>query len=149
MKFRNMTAADETAYLQLADAFYHSEAVLHPVPQIHMKRTFDAVISGSPFVSCWMMEWEGKIAGFALLAHTWSQESGGEVVWVEELYVLPEYRGKGLGNAFFAFLRDAYPCASRFRLEIEPDNERAERLYKKMGFDFLEYRQMVLDTHCN
>ena len=86
------------------------------------------------------------MAGYALLAHTWSQESGGDVIWVEELYVLPQFRGKGLGTAFFEELRRKYPHASRFRLELEPDNERAEKLYRKMGFDFLEYCQMVKDT---
>ena len=72
--------------------------------------------------------------GFALFFHNFSTFLGRSGVYLEDLYVKPEYRGKGLGNAFFAFLRDAYPHASRFRLEIEPDNERAERLYKKMGF---------------
>jgi len=146
---RPLCAADEAIYLSLADAFYHSDAVLHPVPESYLKRTFEAVISGSPFVSCYLIMEQENVAGFALLAHTWSQESGGEVVWVEELYLLPQYRGNGMGTQFFRELREMYPYASRFRLEVEEDNEKAKKLYKKMGFDFLEYQQMVLDTHCN
>ena len=147
--FSAMIPEDEAIYLQLADAYYHYEAVLHHVPQCHLKRTFEAAVSGNPFVSCWMMERDGEIAGYALLAHTWSQESGGEVVWVEELYVLPQFRGQGIGKSFFSFLHKTYPDASRFRLEIEPDNTRAAQLYQKMGYNFLDYRQMVWDTRCN
>ena len=53
--------------------------------------------------------------------------------------------GRGMGKAFFGELPTLIPAA-RYRLEIEPDNARAEKLYRAMGFDVLEYKQMVLDT---
>ncbi len=145
---RKMQPSDREAYLELANAFYHSEAVLHSVPEIHLEKTFEAAVGGSPYLECLMFEKEGQTAGFALLALTWSQEAGGLVVWVEELFVKPEYRGQGLGKGFFAWLEEHYPNASRFRLEIEPDNHRAEALYRQMGFDFLDYRQMVAEKGC-
>ena len=37
------------------------------------------------------------MAGYALLAKTFSQEAGGLVVWLDEMYVRPAYRSKGLG----------------------------------------------------
>lgn len=145
---RKLQASDRDAYLELANAFYHSEAVLHAVPQVHLEKTFEAAVSGSPYVECLLFEENGQITGFALLALTWSQEAGGLVVWIEELFVKPEYRGQGIGKAFFAWLEENYPNASRFRLEIEPDNHRAEALYRQMGFDFLDYRQMVAEKGC-
>lgn len=36
-----------------------------------------------------------------------------------------------------------YKSVSRFRLELEPGNEKAERLYRRLGFEPLDYRQMV------
>ena len=35
--------------------------------------------------------------------------------------------------------------AARYRLEIEPDNTRAEKLYKSAGFEELGYKQLVMD----
>ncbi len=145
---RDMKPTERQTYLELARAFYQSEAVLHPVPECHLERTFEAVIAGSPYVRCLVFEENGVVMGFALLAITWSQEAGGEVVWVEELFVHPQYRGRGLGTTFFRWLEEQYPRAARFRLEIEPDNKGAEELYRRMGFDFLDYRQMVAEKGC-
>ena len=64
------------------------------------------------------------------------------MVWVEEIYVRPEFRGMGLGRALLRALPELAPAA-RYRLEIEPDNARAEKLYREMGFEILPYRQMV------
>ena len=66
-------------------------------------------------------------------------------VWIEELYILPQFRGKGYGTTFFSELRQQYPNAARFRLEVEPDNDGAKALYGRMGYEILNYGQMVLD----
>ena len=40
---------------------------------------------------------------------------------------------------------DEYSHASRYRLEVSPKNIRAVRLYEEIGFELLDYNQMVLD----
>ena len=45
----------------------------------------------------------------------------------------------------FEALPELVPAA-RYRLEIEPDNVRAEKLYRRMGFEELPYKQMVRDV---
>ena len=144
---RPFTAADRAAYVQMAHDFYRSEAVDHVVPDSHLEKTADVVLAGTPFAEIWMLEAQGQTAGYALLALTWSQEGGGFTVWVEELYLLPQFRGQGIGTGFFHELRQRYPQAARFRLEIEPDNHKAEALYRRMGYEPLDYRQMVLDLY--
>ena len=62
----------------------------------------------------------------------------------EELYLTPAHRGKGLGHEFFAFAEDFYgKDLRRMRLETEPENEKAEKLYRNLGFDELGYRPFV------
>ena len=41
---RRITAADREIYLQMAHDFYHSEAVLHPVPDEYLARSFDEMM---------------------------------------------------------------------------------------------------------
>ena len=139
---RKICAADRERYLQMAHDFYHSEAVLHPVPQAHLERSFDEMLRSEDYMLGLIFESEGRTAGYALLCKTWSQEAGGMTVWIDELFVLPEYRGRGLGKALFAALEDWAPAA-RYRLEIEPDNHRAEKLYRSLGFEPLGYAQLL------
>ena len=141
---RKITENDRTSYLEMAHDFYHSPAVLHAVPDANLARCFDAMMQGSPYLEGLVFEHEGRTAGYALLARTYSQEAGGECIWIDEIYVKPEFRKKGLGKAFFHALPRMFPAA-RYRLEIEPDNARAERLYRSMGFEPLLYRQLVQD----
>ena len=141
---RRITAADREIYLRMAHDFYHSDAVLHPVPDENLFRTFDEMMVSNAYLTGLIFEKDSKCAGYALLCKTWSQEAGGKTVWIDELYVLPEFRGQGIGHEFFAKLREIEPAA-RYRLEIEPDNLRAKALYESMGFEDLDYRQLVMD----
>ena len=88
---------------------------------------------------------DGTCMGYALTAKSFSQECGGQCVWVEELYVLPAYQGKGMGSKVFELLNAYYPDCCRFRLEVEPENEGAARLYRRLGYEALEYDQYVLE----
>ena len=140
---RPICLKDRDFYLKSAQAFYESDAVLTNIPKENIEKTFSLLIGTSPCAGCFIFEKEGKRCGYALLAKTWSQEAGGEVVWIEEIYVLPEFRSKGLGKEFFSFLDKHYNGrAKRFRLEVEDDNENAIRLYQNLGFSFFPYKQM-------
>lgn len=143
---RPVTASDRETYLTLCREFYHSPAVLHPVAEQNFETTFDALMSGTPYAACYLLEVKGQAAGYALLAKTFSQEAGGETWWIEELYLRPEYRGHGLGTEFFAWLMKQ-EGVKRFRLEIEPDNTLAKKLYERVGFSSLGYEQMILETN--
>lgn len=141
---RRINENDRAVYLQMAHEFYHSEAVLHPVPEENYGRAFDEMMRSDAYMTGLILQHEDQIAGYALLCRTYSQEAGGMAVWIDELYVRPEFRNRGVGRAFFAELENILPAA-RYRLEIEPDNARAEKLYRSMGFDVLGYRQLVKD----
>jgi len=141
---RRIRPSDREVYLKMAHDFYHSEAVLHPVPDENLYRSFNEMLRSDAYLTGLIFEKDGKIAGYALLCKTWSQEAGGKTVWIDELYVLPEFQGQGIGHEFFAELRAIEPAA-RYRLEIEPDNLRARKLYESMGFENLGYLQLVND----
>lgn len=142
MRFRKLEAGDKETYFSLASAFYQSGAALHSVPIKNMENTFRELMARETYAECWLCEEAGEAIGFLLVAKTFSQESGGMVTWIEELYLKPEYRGGGRGTEMIAFIEQHFP-ASRFRLEAEPDNDKAIRLYKRLGYKELPYVQYV------
>ena len=138
LTIRKIEPRDRDIYMVMVQDFYHSPAVLAPVPLSNMEAGFEEFCSDSPFTDAFMFEYEGEIVGFRALAYTYSQEAGGRVVWIEEIYLRPEHRGRGFGTAFIRFVLDTIP-AKRYRLETEPDNVRAAELYRRCGFEHFEY----------
>lgn len=139
---RKITDNDRNEFLKLGREFYSSEAVLHGIPEEYHVNAFAELMRSDEYLDCRFFEIEGSIAGYVLLAKSYSREAGGIVIWIDELYIKPKYRGRGIGSQFFEWLEANLPAA-RYRLEIEPDNKRAENLYRKMGYDILPYVQMV------
>lgn len=144
MVFRKITRVDRDIYLKMATDFYHSPAVLHSIPEKHILDTFELVLSGTPFADIYLFEQAGEVLGYGVLAFTHSQEAGGLVCWLEEIYLCPEVRGQGIGGAFIAYICQNVPAA-RFRLEVEPDNVRVKGLYARHGFLPMGYESYVLE----
>ena len=140
---RQVTENDYEVYRDMALEFYHSDAVLHPIPESYIAATFDQVTHSSPYAEAYLFVENEQPVGYALLAKTFSQEAGGIVIWIEELYVRQAYRNLGYGSSFFAFLEERMKKeATRLRLEVEDENEKAIALYEKQGFKRLAYSQM-------
>ena len=139
---RRFTADDFDDYLAMSREFYASEATDHPVPEAHFQRTFDEIMSGSPIVRAWMLDVHGRPAGYLLASITWSNEFGGRVAWLEELYLRPQARGQGLGRQALEQAMDELKRLDKvvgFRLEVAPANAKVSHLYKKMGFQPVPY----------
>ncbi len=144
MQIRKITAADREIYLDMAKDFYASPAVLENIPEENITRSFAEFLGGTPYGDAFIFEENGTVIGYGVLAYTYSQEAGGKVVWLEEIYVRAEYRGRGCGSEFIDFVLKEIPAA-RYRLETEPENEKAAALYRRKGFELFEYVNYRMD----
>lgn len=141
-KIRKIENKDKEAFFAMSRDFYASDAVLHDIPEEYHERAFAELTRSEDYARGYLLEFDGKTAGYALLSLSYSREAGGLCVWIEELYVLPEYQGRGAAHAFFGWLEENIPAA-RYRLETEHDNLRAKKLYKSLGYYPLEYEQFI------
>lgn len=143
---RKIEKSDKELFCTLVDEFYHTNAVLHTIPEEHYESTFNEIIRSNVYLEGYIIENGGQAAGYAIVSKSFSPEVGGQVVWAEELYIRPEFRGQGLGKEFFTYIDSRFAkTARRFRLEVEPTNTRAMSLYKKLGYKNLDYTQMSKD----
>jgi len=136
---------DRQKFFELSHALHNSEAVLFEVGDESFTKTFNLVMENSPYAAAYMIEEENEAAGFGLLTFSYSNEMGGLIVWLEELYILEKFRNKGLGKEFLEFLKNEYKNkAAYIRLEVTDSNEGAKRLYENMGYKELLYKQMLV-----
>ena len=146
MEIRKIRQEDFDQILSMMEVFYASDALLiHPDTQTLAKTLTDCIADG-PYLEGFVMENEDRLAGYGMVAKSYSTEAGGRCVWIEDIYVEPQYRGKGYGSRFLAFVRERYADqAVRIRLEAEPENHRAMAVYQKAGYEILGYTQLVCE----
>jgi len=77
---------------------------------------------------------ENLIIGYSILIFYWSNEYGGEVLHIDELYVKPEHRGHGVSTKFFRSLLRSEHGAVALQLEVTASNKKALDYYKRLGF---------------
>jgi len=80
-------------------------------------------------------EYDKIPAGFALFFHNFSTFLGKPGIFIEDIFVKPEYRGKGLGKAFFSFIAKIAVERNCGRLEWTclDWNKPSIEFYKKQG----------------
>lgn len=147
MQIRDFTLQDKPAVLNMVHTFYNSPGVLHSIPVENFEKAYDEMcMGGSNRVRGLLIEIENTAAGYCFLSFGYSAEAGGTVVFIEDLFMKDECRGHGAGAAVLNFLRNEYHGkAARLRLEVAPENTRAQELYKRMGFTVLPYIQMICE----
>lgn len=94
-----------------------------------------ALFGDSPRVFCDLAEADGEVVGFALWFYTFSTFVGRHGIYLEDLYVQPGYRGRGIGKALVSNLARRCVAESLGRLEwsVLDWNEPAIQFYRAHG----------------
>lgn len=146
ISFRKFRPDDKDKFFVMVKKFYAPPAVLHFPPDEVMLSAFDATINIPDLVKGYIFECDGEPAGYAIVSMKFETEVGGMAAWIEELFVEDKFRGYGIGHKFFEFIAEEMKGKiSRLRLEVGDENDGAKRLYGNLGFEFLDYKQMVID----
>ncbi|WP_075217879.1 GNAT family N-acetyltransferase [Mongoliimonas terrestris] len=138
LQIRAATADDTPQVLAFIRALAAYERLLD-----HVKATENdirqALFGPSPKVFCEIVFWNGAPAGFALWYYTFSTFVGRHGLFLEDLYVEPEYRGHGLGKALLAHL--ARRCVDeglgRFEWEVLDWNQPSIDFYVSQGAELM------------
>jgi GNAT superfamily N-acetyltransferase len=139
MMWRVAMISDDEAIVSMCMALNAEDPGPAPVRPDQMRRTLIKLREEPNRGRAVVCEVDGRAAGYALLISFWSNELGGDVCNIDELFVAPEYRGRGLATALFEQLSDRgqslWPVRpAALALEVTPQNERARTLYERMGF---------------
>jgi len=102
-----------------------------------VKAVFDNPVKGKYFVA----ETNGEVVASLLITYEWSDWRNTDIWWFQSVYVLPEYRRKGIFRMMYSFIRDAAEKqnAGGLRLYVESNNMAARRTYEAMGMNSEHY----------
>ncbi len=132
MTFRTATLADLPQLLRMHRAFFDEEG--YPYAAAKFEQALREILTNEFLGRVVLID---ETSGYFTLAFGFSVEFGGRDAFLDELYVVPEARGKGLGTA--AIDEAERVCHANgihaLHLEVEFTNESAKRLYARRGFD--------------
>jgi GNAT superfamily N-acetyltransferase len=94
-----------------------------------------ALFGASPRVFADIAEWDGEAVGFALWFYNFSTFRGRHGIYLEDLFVRPAFRSKGIGRALLRHLARRCTDEGLTRLEwwVLDWNEPALRVYRSIG----------------
>jgi GNAT superfamily N-acetyltransferase len=136
--WRSAVPADEEAVVGMCLALNAEDPGPQSVPAENMRRTLHELRQAPVRGRAVVLEVDSHVRGYALLVSFWSNELGGEVCTIDELYVQREHRGSGhathLLQCLAARSEPWLESIVALALEATPGNIRARRFYERLGF---------------
>ncbi|MBM3761012.1 MAG: GNAT family N-acetyltransferase [Acidobacteria bacterium] len=103
LHLRPAMRADLPVILKLIEDLADYEKLRHAC--VATREELDKHLFGEhPWAEVVLAEWEGEVAGFALFFHTFSTFLAKPGIYLEDLFVVPERRGRGIGKALLVHL---------------------------------------------
>jgi GNAT superfamily N-acetyltransferase len=132
--FREAGASDATTLLGFMRDFNASQG--YPFEQADAKRVLLELLGSPSQGRTWLIEVEGVAVGYLALTFGFSLEYGGRDAFVDEFFIDPAARGRGLGRAALSFALAEAPRLGvhAVHLEVEHGNRSAHTLYVSAGF---------------
>ncbi len=141
VKLRAAVLDDLALLTQMAVRFNDEDG--HPLTR-GGRAALKALCAGTPHGQAFMIEHGGATVGYLVIGLGFSIEYAGVDGFLDEFYIEPAHRERGLGSAA---LIELGKVARRLKikalhLEAMPGNDRAAQLYERLGFKFSERRLM-------
>ena len=85
----------------------------------------------------WLILCDSALAGYIVLCRGFSIEFNGFDAFIDEFYLTPEFRGRGIGGRVLKEIKNKARAMdiNALHLEVARDNHRARRLYAASGFE--------------
>ncbi|MDX1942353.1 MAG: GNAT family N-acetyltransferase [Saprospiraceae bacterium] len=108
------------------------------------KEALKAFLNNANYGKLWLILENGQTIGYAALTLGYSFEYKGRDAFLDELYVLPEYRSKGIGTKTVEFVAEKAKemGVKAIHLEVEIHNEAGRALYR--SFDFQDHNRVLM-----
>lgn len=135
---------DDIATLVALMAEFYAEAdycLDHPLAE----KAFAAILSDERLGYVWLIDEDGKLVGYVVLTFRFGMEYGGLMACLDDLFVVPQSRNRGLSTAALVQIHDF--CKSigirAITVEVHHGNGPAQTVYRRAGFAEAPDRQLL------
>ncbi|HUK50001.1 MAG TPA: GNAT family N-acetyltransferase, partial [Terriglobales bacterium] len=126
---------DFSEFKRMCTALYREDAVDEEINLRKISKTVRELHQNPCKGLIIIFEENAVIAGYSILIFYWSNEFGGNVLHIDELYVKPEFRRRGIATEFFQYISRTFKDQIvAFQLEVTPSNKTARSHYQRLGF---------------
>jgi ribosomal protein S18 acetylase RimI-like enzyme len=142
-QFRPAQPADLDAVMGLMARF--AAETRAPFQEDEARRALGRLAADASLGRVFVIRVEENVVGYVVLTLGYSLEFLGRDAFVDELFVVPEWRSRGIGSAALRHLEAA--CGElgvrALHLEVGPDNHPAVGLYRRAGFEDRRHHLMT------
>ncbi len=143
LTYRKCEKKDEALWIRLNREFiaYESqdEDLWNGVSQVsdqRFARTFEEALASPELINLLIFEEDGKPVGFANLMTIYSVWSHGKALYLDDLFIREEHRGKGYGKRALEYIEEfaqSLGC-KRIQFHSETTNPSAKEFYRAVGY---------------
>ncbi len=102
----------------------------------------NAVFTDSTKGQYFVAEDQGAVVASLMITYEWSDWRNANIWWFQSVYVIPEYRRKGIFRMMYDHIKKEgmESGIAGLRLYVESENVRAQKTYEAMGMNGSHYR---------
>jgi ribosomal protein S18 acetylase RimI-like enzyme len=133
--FRPAATADLDLLIELMRGLYEHDRL--PFNAEVARRGTLQLLADEALGRVWLIETDGDVAGYVVVTYGFSLEYHGRDAWVDEFFLRPEFRGRGVGRQALEFVAKFCRAQglSAVHLAVDQANARAQRVYRQFGFE--------------
>ncbi|MFL6207344.1 MAG: GNAT family N-acetyltransferase [Pyrinomonadaceae bacterium] len=133
--FRPAATADLDLLIQLMRGLYEHDRL--PFNAEVARRGTLQLLADEALGRVWLIETDGDVAGYVVVTYGFSLEYHGCDALVDEFFLRPEFRGRGVGRQALEFVAEFCRAQglSAVHLAVDHANARAQRVYRQFGFE--------------
>jgi GNAT superfamily N-acetyltransferase len=132
---RSASSSDLPALVNLVRQYWQFEN-LPGFDALRAEHLLRAALFADGRARCWIAEAAGEVGGYLLAVLVFSLEHGGTMAEIDEFFLIPGFRGQGIGEALLTAAEEALRESGVMRLQLQlgAGNARAREFYSAHGF---------------
>ena len=135
MTYRDFEESDFGDLSEMVFCLYEEDPEGQKINDAKIRKTVDEYTARPEKLRIVIICADGKAVGYSLIVFCWSNEYGGDIVIIDELFVKKEYRNNRVASDFIENQIREYKNAAAVEIEATPSNSEAKRLYERLGFE--------------